>query len=68
LYIPLGGSKNRIVNTFIVFTFVAIWHDIELRLLIWGWLIALFILPEVVLSSLAKKYVCQLIRRINPNF
>lgn len=31
-----------------VFTFVALWHDIQLRLLIWGWLVTLFVLPEVL--------------------
>lgn len=31
-----------------VFTFVALWHDINLRLLMWGWLVVLFILPEVL--------------------
>ena len=57
LYIPLGGNQYKHLNIFPVFTFVAVWHDIELRLLIWGWLIALFILPELLLSSLAKKYI-----------
>ena len=28
--------------------FVALWHDIQLNLLIWGWLIVLFMMPEVV--------------------
>jgi protein-cysteine N-palmitoyltransferase HHAT len=31
-----------------VFTFVALWHDINLRLLMWGWLVVLFVLPEVL--------------------
>jgi D-alanyl-lipoteichoic acid acyltransferase DltB (MBOAT superfamily) len=48
---PLGGrGKNRLhglFNYLVVFTFVALWHDINLRLLMWGWLITLFILPEV---------------------
>ena len=57
MYIPLGGQKYRMYNTFAVFTFVAVWHDIELRLLIWGWLIALFILPEIILTALGKKHV-----------
>lgn len=55
IYIPLGGgtgggtSKVRgIVNMLAVFTFVALWHDINLRLLMWGWLITLFVLPEVL--------------------
>jgi D-alanyl-lipoteichoic acid acyltransferase DltB (MBOAT superfamily) len=56
IYIPLGGSKLRgvwgkarsIANYLAVFTFVALWHDINLRLLMWGWLITLFVLPEIL--------------------
>ncbi|KAL8960727.1 MAG: hypothetical protein Q9193_002615 [Seirophora villosa] len=59
IYIPLGGSggpgtrgsggKARAVfNMLVVFTFVALWHDIQLNLLIWGWLVTLFVLPEVL--------------------
>ncbi|KAI8991875.1 MBOAT, membrane-bound O-acyltransferase family-domain-containing protein [Mycotypha africana] len=51
IYVPLGGSKNLIWNSWIVFTFVAIWHDIELKLLAWGWLICLFLVPEIVGSK-----------------
>lgn len=36
------------VNVLAVFTFIALWHDINLRLLAWGWLTTLFILPEVI--------------------
>jgi protein-cysteine N-palmitoyltransferase HHAT len=56
IFVPLGGSnfktwRNsvRSMMTFtLVFTFVALWHDIKLRLLIWGWLIVLFFIPEIV--------------------
>ncbi|KAL8719804.1 MAG: hypothetical protein Q9225_003239 [Loekoesia sp. 1 TL-2023] len=59
IYIPLGGSggpgthgrlgkARAVANMLVVFTFVALWHDIQLRLLIWGWLITLFVLPEVL--------------------
>jgi len=56
VYVPLGGSgratgywatARTVGNMLVVFTFVALWHDIQLRLLIWGWLVTLFILPEV---------------------
>ncbi|SCU80547.1 LAME_0B03664g1_1 [Lachancea meyersii CBS 8951] len=47
IYIPLGGSNSRILTSLAVFSFVAIWHDIELKLLLWGWLIVLFLLPEI---------------------
>ncbi|KAK5172960.1 glycerol transporter [Saxophila tyrrhenica] len=62
IYLPLGGSRvstPRAIGNFIaVFTFVALWHDINLRLLAWGWLVVLFILPELIASYIfpAKKY------------
>jgi D-alanyl-lipoteichoic acid acyltransferase DltB (MBOAT superfamily) len=31
-----------------MFTFVALWHDFRPKLLAWGWLVVLFILPEVM--------------------
>ncbi|KAH6900637.1 MBOAT, membrane-bound O-acyltransferase family-domain-containing protein [Thelonectria olida] len=60
IYVPLGGSSFRnwratlrsIVTYLLVFTFVALWHDIKLRLLIWGWLIVLFMLPEWTAGAL----------------
>ncbi|KAA8644226.1 hypothetical protein EYZ11_004524 [Aspergillus tanneri] len=56
-----GGSKlasalyvkaRQIFNFLVVFTFVALWHDINLRLLMWGWLITLFFLPEAIATIL----------------
>ncbi|EGG12029.1 uncharacterized protein MELLADRAFT_32714 [Melampsora larici-populina 98AG31] len=51
IYLPLGGSNNVVPSTILVFTFVALWHDLSLRLLWWGWLVSVFVIPEV----LAKK-------------
>lgn len=51
IYIPLGGTKYFAYNMWLVFTFVALWHDIELKLLAWGWLISLFLLPEIIASK-----------------
>jgi hypothetical protein len=47
IYIPLGGSKWVILNSVVVFSLVALWHDVSFRLLAWGWLVVLFILPEL---------------------
>jgi len=60
IFVPLGGANfrswraaARSVATYLaVFTFVALWHDIQLRLLIWGWLVVLFLLPEVTAAYL----------------
>ncbi|KAF9055356.1 MBOAT-domain-containing protein [Hymenopellis radicata] len=38
IYIPLGGNEHPWRNMVLVFTFVALWHDLEARLLAWGWL------------------------------
>jgi D-alanyl-lipoteichoic acid acyltransferase DltB (MBOAT superfamily) len=66
MYIPLGGSAGpgvlgkarSVLNYLFVFSFIAIWHDIQLRLLMWGWLVTIFVLPEVVAGILfpAKKW------------
>ncbi|KAI5290031.1 glycerol transporter [Ascosphaera aggregata] len=49
---PLVARIRAIFNFLVVFTFVAIWHDINLRLLWWSWLITLFVLPEIVAAIL----------------
>ncbi|KAG7091135.1 hypothetical protein E1B28_010189 [Marasmius oreades] len=61
IYIPLGGTKNVFVNSVLVFTFVALWHDLTFKLLAWGWLVSLFILPEMLARFLlpASRYGTQ---------
>ncbi|KAI3624093.1 GUP1 [Malassezia furfur] len=52
IYIPVGGSRNLLPAVLLVFTFVALWHDLSFTLLAWAWLITLFIAPEA-----AARYV-----------
>jgi hypothetical protein len=52
IYIPIGGASNLLPATVLVFTFVALWHDLSFRLLAWGWLVSLFILPELLARRL----------------
>lgn len=42
MYLPLEGRKNGMATVWIVFVFVALWHDLDLKLLLWGLLNALF--------------------------
>lgn len=42
------AKARQVFNFLVVFTFVALWHDINLRLLMWGWLVTLFVLPEII--------------------
>jgi D-alanyl-lipoteichoic acid acyltransferase DltB (MBOAT superfamily) len=63
IYIPLGGTSFKstwdavrsVVTYLVVFTFVALWHDIKLNLLIWGWLVVVFFLPEITAGYLFPK-------------
>ena len=57
LYIPLGGNKRYMLNFLIVFTFVAVWHDISVKLLAWGWLISLFVVPEIICQKFTAHLV-----------
>ena len=54
IYVPLGGSGDsgavRMRNVFCVFTFVALWHDMTLQLLLWGWLSAVAFAPEALVE------------------
>lgn len=55
IYVPLGGSARPLLSTLVVFTFVALWHDLTMRLLVWGWLVTAVVVPELV----AKKWVSE---------
>ncbi|KAJ3101810.1 glycerol transporter [Phlyctochytrium planicorne] len=57
IYIPMGGSSRRILNTFFTFTFVALWHDVSMQLFAWGWLVVAFMIPEILGGILTKKYI-----------
>ncbi|WFD00287.1 glycerol transporter [Malassezia yamatoensis] len=48
IYVPVGGSNNMLPAFLLVFTFVALWHDLSLTLLAWAWLVTLFVAPELL--------------------
>lgn len=59
IYVPAGGSDGgwvvRMRNIFGVFSFVAIWHDMTLQLLLWGWLSAIAFAPELLVEWLGSR-------------
>lgn len=63
IYIPAGGAKRVVLSTFLVFTFVALWHDLSFRLLAWGWLVTLFILPEIAARVLVPAKTVSVVKR-----
>ena len=66
LYIPLGGSrKHNLRNIFVVFAFVAIWHDLDWHVLLWGLLIPIFLLPELLFAPVFYRLLVRLNRAVN---
>lgn len=62
IFIPMGGSGHgrsifsTMLNFLTIFTFVALWHDIQLRLLMWGWLVTFIVAPEIIASLAFPKH------------
>lgn len=56
IYVPLGGSKpGRWWNVFVVFLFVALWHDVEAKLLMWGLLNGVFFVLEALIKGFYRR-------------
>ncbi|KAG5548875.1 hypothetical protein RHGRI_014286 [Rhododendron griersonianum] len=56
MYIPLGGSQRKLLNVWVIFTFVAMWHDLEWKLLSWASLTCVFFVPEMIVKSAATSF------------
>mmetsp|Transcript_8466 Transcript_8466/g.18602 ORF Transcript_8466/g.18602 Transcript_8466/m.18602 type:complete len:102 (-) Transcript_8466:579-884(-) len=55
-YIPLGGRNGSWWNVWVIFGFVALWHDADINLLAWGGLNAGFFVTEQTITKLWIKY------------
>ncbi|GHP10858.1 glycerol transporter [Pycnococcus provasolii] len=58
VYIPLGGGGNLPWSIWAVFLFVAAWHDVDPRLLVWACIFGVYLIPERVL-----KWACRVAPR-----
>lgn len=66
LYVPLGGRVHRLRNVCISFAFVALWHDLEWRLALWGALACAAFAPEAAAKALAGTAPARRLRRQFP--
>ena len=57
MYLPLGGSQRKVFNVWPIFVFVAVWHDLEWKLVAWGVLNSIFLVVEVLAKRLTKTEV-----------
>jgi D-alanyl-lipoteichoic acid acyltransferase DltB (MBOAT superfamily) len=54
MYVPLGGTRFRFLIIWPIFLFVAVWHDLEWRLISWAWIICAAFLPELLVKKIAS--------------
>ena len=57
MYVPLGGRASSMYSAWVVFLFVAVWHDIDPKLLAWGLLNGFFFVIEMLAVKFAKTNV-----------
>lgn len=59
VYFPLGGSRGstwiRVRNTFIVFILSGLWHGANFTYLLWGFVFAVYLLPNLLSTKKVKK-------------
>ncbi|KAH7854854.1 hypothetical protein Vadar_018419 [Vaccinium darrowii] len=48
--------SKKLLNVWVIFTSVAIWHDLERKLLSWAWLTCVFFVPEMIVKSAATSF------------
>ncbi|CAM9342054.1 unnamed protein product [Ascophyllum nodosum] len=67
IYVPLGGSRpGRRWNVFVVFLFVAFWHDVEPKLFAWGLLNGVFLALETLVKETYRRSAAFESCRANP--
>jgi D-alanyl-lipoteichoic acid acyltransferase DltB (MBOAT superfamily) len=59
MYKPMGGRSTRLYSVWIIFLFVAVWHDIEWKLVAWGLLNGVFYVIEVLAKRFANTSLMQ---------
>ena len=57
MYKPMGGRDTRLYSVWIIFLFVAVWHDLEWKLLVWGLLNGAFYVIEVLAKRFASTWL-----------
>jgi D-alanyl-lipoteichoic acid acyltransferase DltB (MBOAT superfamily) len=55
IYVPLGGSKSKMWSVWIIFLFIAVWHDLWMRWIAWAFFNCCGIILEMVVTHLIGK-------------
>lgn len=66
IYVPIGGSKRRFLSLWIIFTFIALWHEFSTEWLAWAFFnICIFVIEMVGSHIIGATKPIQYIKRIS---
>ncbi len=64
IYVPMGGSKRKFISVWFIFSFIAMWHDLEMRWMAWAMINCLLFIGEIAITTFAPKLsIIQKIKR-----
>jgi D-alanyl-lipoteichoic acid acyltransferase DltB (MBOAT superfamily) len=68
IYVPMGGSKNRVWSVWVIFMFMAVWHDLYRRWMAWAFFNCCLIIIEVIIVKfVADSQPIKWLREISNN-
>lgn len=56
LYLPLGGRKTQLINIWLIFLFIGLWHDWWWQWVAWAMLNCVFFSLEILVLQTVHKY------------
>ena len=54
IYMPLGGNKMKSFSIWVIFIFVALWHELEFKLLMWAITVCILMMAEIQYTNLVN--------------
>lgn len=51
IYMPFGGNKTKSLSIWVIFVFVALWHELKFKLLMWAITVCLLMMAEIQYTS-----------------
>ncbi len=55
IYVPMGGAKRKFVSVWFIFSFIAMWHDLEMRWMAWAMINCLLFIGEIAITTFVPK-------------
>jgi D-alanyl-lipoteichoic acid acyltransferase DltB (MBOAT superfamily) len=65
MYVPLGGARAKAWSIVPIFAFVALWHDVNIKMALWAAIMCVTFVAEVTVTSTIKKRFGSVVHRVS---